>query len=144
MADLVNILGAGIAYGVLLFLMAGGLSVTMGMMGFANLAHGSLSMLGGYIVVMLMNWYGWPFFGALPVAALGAAVAGLIVERTIFRRFYWGNQLDQVLLTIGIVTMPVAAATFIWGAGPPAGHVPAFLEGRVHLGWFDIGSYRLF
>ncbi len=144
MADFVNILGAGIAYGVLLFLMAGGLSVTMGMMGFANLAHGSLSMLGGYIVVMLMNWYGWPFFGALPMAAIGAAVAGILVERTIFRRFYWGNQLDQVLLTIGIVTMTVAAATFIWGAVPPAVHVPAFLEGRVHIGFFDIGSYRLF
>jgi branched-chain amino acid transport system permease protein len=144
MADFVNILGAGIAYGVLLFLMAGGLSVTMGLMGFANLAHGSLSMLGGYIVVMLMNWYGWPFFAALPLAALGAAVAGLIVERTIFRRLYWGDELSQVLLTIGIVTMSVAAATYIWGAVPPAVHVPAFLEGRVHLGWFDIGSYRLF
>jgi len=68
--DFVNILVAGIAYGVLLFLMAGGLSVTMGLMGFANLAHGALAMLGGYIVVMLMNWYGWPFFGALPMAAI--------------------------------------------------------------------------
>ena len=144
MADFINILGAGVAYGVLLFLMAGGLSVTMGMMGFANLAHGSLSMLGGYIVVMLMNWYGWPFFGALPMAAIGAAVTGVLVERTIFKRFYWGNQLDQVLLTIGIVTMTVAGATFVWGAVPPAVHVPEFLEGRVHAGFFDIGSYRLF
>jgi len=116
----------------------------MGLMGFANLAHGSLSMLGGYIVVMLMNWYGWHFFAALPMAAFGAAAAGLIVERTIFKRFYWGNQLDQVLLTIGIVTMTVAGATFVWGAVPPAVHIPAFLTGRVHLGWFDLGSYRLF
>jgi len=144
MIDLVNILVAGIAYGVLLFLMAGGLSVTMGLMGFANLAHGALSMLGGYIVVMLMNWYGWPFFGALPMAAIGAAIAGLIVERTVFKRFYWGNELDQVLLTIGVVTMTVAAATYIWGAVPPGVHIPAFLEGRTHLGFFDIGSYRLF
>ncbi len=78
------------------------------------------------------------------LAAIGAAAAGLLVERTIFRRLYWGNQLDQVLLTIGIVTMTVAGATFIWGAVPPAVHVPSFLEGRVHFGWFDIGSYRLF
>jgi branched-chain amino acid transport system permease protein len=144
MIDFINILGAGVAYGVLLFLMAGGLSVTMGLMGFANLAHGSLAMLGGYIVVTLMNHYGWSFFAALPMAALGAAVAGAIVERTIFKRLYWGKELDQVLLTIGIVTMTVAAATYIWGAVPPAVHIPAFLEGRTHLGFLDIGSYRLF
>ena len=143
-ADFLNILLDGIAYGVLLFLMAGGLSVTMGLMGFANLAHGSLAMLGGYIVVSLMNDAGWPFLLTLPAAAAGAAAAGFIVERTIFRRLYGGPELDQVLLTVGVVSMTVAAATFVWGAGAQPVHVPPWLDGRLHVGFLDIGTYRLF
>jgi branched-chain amino acid transport system permease protein len=141
---LVNILINGLAYGVLLFLMAGGLSVTMGLMGFANLAHGSLAMLGGYIVVGLMRDYHWPFLLTLPAAAIGAAIAGWIVERTIFKRFYGGKELDQVLLTIGIVSMTVAIATYVWGSTPQPVRVPEFLDGRVHVGIVDVGTYRLF
>jgi branched-chain amino acid transport system permease protein len=141
---LVNILINGLAYGVLLFLMAGGLSVTMGLMGFANLAHGSLAMLGGYIVVSLMRDFGWPFLLTLPAAAIGAAIAGGIVERTIFKRFYGGKELDQVLLTIGIVSMTVAVATYIWGATPQPVRVPAFLDGRINVGVVDVGTYRVF
>jgi branched-chain amino acid transport system permease protein len=141
---LVNVLINGLAYGVLLFLMAGGLSVTMGLMGFANLAHGSLAMLGGYIVVGLMRDFGWPFLLTLPAAAGGAAIAGWIVERTIFKRFYGGKELDQVLLTIGIVSMTVAIATYVWGSTPQPVRVPAFLDGRVNVGIVDVGSYRLF
>jgi branched-chain amino acid transport system permease protein len=141
---LVNILINGLAYGVLLFLMAGGLSVTMGLMGFANLAHGSLAMLGGYIVVSLMRDYGWPFLLTLPAAAVGTAIAGWIVERTIFKRFYGGKELDQVLLTIGIVSMTVAIATYVWGSTPQPVRVPAFLDGRVNFGLVDVGTYRLF
>jgi branched-chain amino acid transport system permease protein len=142
--SLINVLVNGIAYGVLLFLMAGGLSVTMGLMGFANLAHGSLAMLGGYILAMAMNGYGWPFVPALLAATAGTTVAGILVERTIYRRLYWGAELDQVLLTIGIVSMTVAAATFLWGSQPQAVRVPAWLDGHLQLGDFDIGIYRLF
>ncbi len=125
--SLVNVLINGLAYGVLLFLMAGGLSVTMGLMGFANLAHGSLAMLGGYILVILMNAHGWPFVPALAAAALGTMAAGVVVERAVFRRLYASHELDQVLLTIGIVTMTVAAATFIWGAvQAPMVSIPAW------------------
>jgi len=144
LAAFINILLSGIAYGVLLFLMAGGLSVTMGLMGFANLAHGALAMLGGYIAVTLINDYGWSFLWTLPVAALGAAIAGSIVERTVFRRLYGGKELDQVLLTIGIVSMTVAAATFIWGPSPRPVVIPEFLAGRLQFGFVDIGTYRLF
>jgi branched-chain amino acid transport system permease protein len=142
--SLINVLVNGIAYGVLLFLMAGGLSVTMGLMGFANLAHGSLAMLGGYILAMAMNGYGWPFVPALLAATAGTTVAGILVERAIYRRLYWGAELDQVLLTIGIVSMTVAAATFLWGSQPQAVRVPAWLDGHLQLGDFDIGIYRLF
>lgn len=142
--SLINVLINGLAYGVLLFLMAGGLSVTMGLMGFANLAHGSLAMLGGYILVTLMNVYGWPFLAALAAAAAGAAVAGLIVERTVFRRLYRGAELDQVLLTIGVVSMTVAAATYVWGVQSQEVHLPPWLDGRVHAGPIDVGVYRLF
>jgi branched-chain amino acid transport system permease protein len=142
--SLVNVLINGLAYGVLLFLMAGGLSVTMGLMGFANLAHGALAMLGGYILVMLMNGHGWGFVPALGAATLGAAAAGAVVERTVYRRLYRGAELDQVLLTIGVVSMTVAAATYVWGAQPQAVQLPAWLDGRVEAGGVDVGTYRLF
>jgi branched-chain amino acid transport system permease protein len=141
---LINVLVNGAAYGMLLFLMAGGLSVTMGLMGFANLAHGSLAMLGGYVLAMLMNGYGWPFLPALLGATLAAAAAGAIVERTVFRRLYGGAELDQVLLTIGVVSMTVAAATFVWGTEPTTVRIPSWLDGRLQFGAFDFGIYRLF
>jgi branched-chain amino acid transport system permease protein len=113
-------------------------------MGFANLAHGALAMLGGYILVMLMNGHGWAFLPALGAATVGAAAAGVVVERTVYRRLYRGAELDQVLLTIGIVSMTVAAATFVWGAAPQAVQMPAWLDGRFHAGGIDVGTYRLF
>ncbi len=142
--SLINVLINGLAYGVLLFLMAGGLSVTMGLMGFANLAHGSLAMLGGYILVTLMNVYGWPFLAALAAAAAGAAVTGIVIERMVFRRLYHSPELDQVLLTIGVVSMTVAAATYVWGVQSQEVHLPAWLDGRFHAGPIDVGIYRLF
>jgi branched-chain amino acid transport system permease protein len=142
--SLINVLVNGAAYGMLLFLMAGGLSVTMGLMGFANLAHGSLAMLGGYVLATLMNSYGWPFAPALLAGTLAAAAAGAVVERTVYRRLYGGVELDQVLLTIGIVSMTVAAATYVWGAQPTAVTIPGWLDGHVQFGNFDFGIYRLF
>jgi branched-chain amino acid transport system permease protein len=139
-----NVLFNGIAYGMLLFLMAGGLSVTMGLMGFANLAHISFAMLGGYIAVLLMNDAGWPFLATLPAAAIGTAAIAAIFERTIFRRLYGAPQLDQVLLTIGLVLMSVAAATYLWGPQQQPVHVPAWLGGQMRLGPLDVGVYRLF
>jgi branched-chain amino acid transport system permease protein len=129
---------------MLLFLMAGGLSVTMGLMGFANLAHGSLAMFGGYVLATLMNGYGWPFLPALLAATVATAAAGAVVERTVFRRLYGGAELDQVLLTIGVVSMTVAAATYVWGAQPTSVKIPDWLDGRLQIGNFDLGIYRLF
>jgi branched-chain amino acid transport system permease protein len=138
------ILYAGVAYGVLLFLMSAGLAVTQGLMRFANLAHAAFAMLGGYIAVTLMNAYGWPFLLTLPVAALGTALFAGVLERVLFRRFYNVSQLYQIMLTVGIVSMSAAAATFIWGPVNQPVNLPSYLSGSIAVGGFEIDRYRLF
>ncbi|RZL59067.1 MAG: branched-chain amino acid ABC transporter permease, partial [Variovorax sp.] len=90
----------GLAYGVLLFIMAVGLSVTMGMMRFANLAHVSLCMLGGYVAVTAMDSLGIPFLAALPAAFVVTGVFSIALEQLVLRHFYGSDDLTQVLLTI--------------------------------------------
>ena len=116
----------------------------MGLMGFANLAHAAFAMLGGYCAVTLMSALGWPFFLALVGATVVTAVVAAAFERTIFRRIYRAPELDQVLLTLGLVFMAVAAATRIWGPSQQPVNVPAFLTGSLHLGPLDFETYRLF
>src|SRR5256885_5002380 len=111
LASLAGVLFDGFAYGMLLFLLSVGLSVTLGMMNFVNLAHCSFAMIGGYATVSLANRYGWPFLATLPVAFLAAAAVAVVLERTVYRRLYRASGLDQCLLTIGTV--------FISGAGYP-------------------------
>ncbi len=96
MAAVFGMLFDGVAYGMLLFLMSVGLSVTLGMMNFVNLAHCSFAMLGGYVTVTLMNALGWPFFATLPVAFIAAAAASVVLERLFFRRFYNAERLAAV------------------------------------------------
>src|SRR3989441_11586070 len=111
----VGVLFDGFAYGMLLFLLSVGLSVTLGMMNFVNLAHCSFAMLGGYVTVTLMQRFGWPFLATLPVSFLAAAVASVVLERTLYRRLYRASDLDQCLLTIGIVFISVAVAAYVYG-----------------------------
>src|SRR5215813_4164966 len=103
MAAVLGVLFDGVAYGMLLFLLSVGLSVTLGMMNFVNLAHCSFAMVGGYVTVTMTRALGWPFFATLPMAFAAAAVVSTVVERTLFRRLYRASELDQCLLTIGIV-----------------------------------------
>ena len=110
MPSVFGVLFDGFAYGMLLFLMSVGLSVTLGMMNFVNLAHCSFAMLGGYVAITLMNAFGWPFLATLPVAFIAAAAASVVLERVFFRRFYNASDLEQCLLTIGVVFVSVAAA----------------------------------
>src|SRR3954469_11478375 len=98
---------------MLLFVLSVGLSVTLGMMNFINLAHGSFAMIGGYVTVMLMRKAGWPFFATLPVAFLAAAAASIVLERVLYRRLYRATELDQSLLTIGIVFVSIAVAAYV-------------------------------
>lgn len=134
----------GVAYGSLLFLISIGLSVTMGLMNFVNLAHGAFAMLGGYVAVVLMNRAGVPFLAALPLAFLGAAAAGWVLERTLYRRLYRASHLDQVLFSIGLTFMAMAGATWLFGPGQQPVVLPDFLIGQVRVGGVDLGAYRLF
>src|SRR5690349_19286934 len=111
----VSIAFHGLAFAMVLYLISVGLSVTMGLMGFVNLAHGVFAMLGGYVMTGLMTRHGVPFAAALLLAAGAAALASLPLERLLYRRFYGGDELDQVLLTMGLIFVSVAGATFVWG-----------------------------
>jgi branched-chain amino acid transport system permease protein len=141
---MMTILFDGIAYGMLLFILACGLSVTLGLMNLINLAHGVFAMAGGYATVILMNRHGVPFLACLPLAFLFAAVLGAILERLVYRHIYARSHLDQVLLTIGLVFMAVSAVDYTMGSTTQNIRVPDMLQGRVSLLGGSIGVYRLF
>ena len=142
---MLTVLFDGVAYGALLFLLAIGLSITLGIMNFTNLAHGAFAMLGGYLTVVMLNRWGIPFFYCLPVAFLAPALAGVILERAFYSRLYDANPLDQVLFTIGLVFASMAMASYFMGAQHHIIQVPQFLQGQFHVfSGFDVGVYRLF
>ncbi|HEX9238144.1 MAG TPA: branched-chain amino acid ABC transporter permease [Xanthobacteraceae bacterium] len=144
MPPIFGVLFDGIAYGMLLFLLSVGLSVTLGMMNFVNLAHCSFAMLGGYVTVTLMNVLGWPFFATLPAAFVAGAAASVVLERALFRRFYNASDLEQCLLTIGIVFVSIAAAAYIYGTDQQPVQLPAFLHGSIVFAGLNFAVYRLF
>jgi branched-chain amino acid transport system permease protein len=144
LANLAGVLFDGIAYGSLLFLISVGLSVTMGMMNFINLAHGAFAMLGGYVSVMLLSRLGVPFLASLPLAFIASALVGLVLERLLYHRLYKASHLDQVLFSIGLTFMSVAAATYFFGPTQQPVTLPAWLHGQVSLFGLDVGAYRLF
>jgi branched-chain amino acid transport system permease protein len=139
-----GVLFDGLAYGMLLFLLSVGLSVTLGMMNFVNLAHCSFAMLGGYVTVTLMNNLGWPFLATLPCAFLAAAAVSVALERGLYRRLYRASDLDQVLLTIGLAFISVAAAAYVFGTVLQEIRVPPYLRGAVTVLGVRFGVYRLF
>jgi branched-chain amino acid transport system permease protein len=142
--NMIGVLFDGIAYGSLLFLISVGLSVTMGMMNFINLAHGAFAMVGGYVCVTLLSKLGVPFLATLPLAFLAAAVVGLVLERLLYRRLYKASHLDQVLFSIGLTFMAVAGATWLFGPTQQPVNLPDWLRGQVHVLGLDLGVYRLF
>jgi branched-chain amino acid transport system permease protein len=142
--NLAGVLFDGVAYGSLLFIISIGLSVTMGLMNFVNLAHGAFAMVGGYACVLLMTRAGLPFLATLPVAFLVAAAAGIVLERTLYQRLYKATHLDQVMFSIGLVFMSVAAATWFFGPSQQPVRLPDFLRGQVRVLGLDVGTYRLF
>lgn len=144
LSSLPGVLFDGVAYGSLLFMMSLGLSVTMGLMNFINLAHGAFAMLGGYVCAVGMGRLGLPFLATLPLSFLAAAACGAALERGLYRRFYRRSALDQVLFSLGLTLMSVAAATWIFGSGQQPVHLPAFLLGQVRVLGVDLGVYRIF
>ena len=141
---MLTILLDGIAYGMLLFVLSCGLSVTLGLMNFINLAHGAFAMVGGYVTTLLMNRAGVPFLATLPIAFVVPALLGVALERTLYRRLYGSSPLDQVLFTIGLVLMAMPIANFFLGDQPQQVHLPAWLSGRIEFHGVGIGVYRLF
>jgi branched-chain amino acid transport system permease protein len=141
---MLTILFDGIAYGMLLFVLACGLSVTLGLMNFVNLAHGAFAMAGGYITLILVNRMGVPFFAALALAFLASALIGALLERTLYVHVYGRSPLDQVLFTIGLVFMAVAGTDYFMGAQQVFIQIPSSLQGRFEVLGVGIGRYRLF
>src|SRR6476659_1351215 len=141
---MLTILFDGIAYGMVLFILAVGLAVTMGLMNFINLAHGAFAMVGGYITVLLMQRAGVPFLVCLPIAFAGAALLGAVLERTLYRPLYHKPHLDQVLFSIGLVFMAVTAVDYVVGSMQQNIHLPPWLQGRFAIEFVGIGKYRLF
>ncbi len=144
LGNLVVVLFDGFAFGMLLFVLSVGLSVTMGLMNFINLAHGAFGMLGGYIAVTAMRQAGLPFLLALPVAFIGAAAVSVVFERTLFRRLYRAGELNQVLFTIGLVFVAAAVATYVFGTVQQVIPMPRWLRGSVEIGGERFGIYRIF
>ena len=145
---MLTLLFDGIAYGMLLFILAVGLAVTMGLMNFINLAHGAFAMAGGYITVLLMQRFGVPFLLCLPIAFIGSALLGGLLERTLYRPLYHKPHLDQVLFSIGLVFMAIASVDYFIGSTQQIIQLPEWLKGRTELGsgaWMlGMGHYRLF
>jgi branched-chain amino acid transport system permease protein len=145
---MLTLLFDGVAYGMLLFILALGLAVTMGLMNFINLAHGAFAMAGGYILIVLMRNEGWPFLACLPVAFVVTAAAGALLERTLYRPMYGKPHLDQVLFSIGLTFMAVASVDYLVGPSPQTVQLPAWLRTRFEIGsdpWqLGMGAYRLF
>jgi len=140
---MLTILFDGIAYGMLLFVLACGLSVTLGLMNFVNLAHGSFAMAGGYITVVLVNRMGVPFLLGLPLAFLFSAALGALLERTLYVHVYAKSHLDQVLFTIGLVFMSVAAVDYTMGSSQQFIVIPSALQGQIDVFGVGVGRYRL-
>jgi branched-chain amino acid transport system permease protein len=134
----------GVAYGMLLFLMAVGLSITMGLMNFVNLAHGSFAVVGGYTAAVLMNQMGLPYWGALAAAFVAAALLGAVLEFAFYRRLYRAHPLDQVLLSIGVVFVSIAALTYFFGPTMLPFHLPPALQGQFSVASLELSRYRLF
>jgi branched-chain amino acid transport system permease protein len=140
-----TVLFDGVAAGVLLFLISVGLSVTLGLMNFVNLAHGAFAMLGGYVCVVLLGRLGVPFLATLPVVVIVSALVGVVLERTLYRRLYGATHLDQVLFSIGLVFVSISTAHFFFGAQQQPLQLPEMLSGQFHLPLgLDVGVYRLF
>jgi branched-chain amino acid transport system permease protein len=139
-----TVLFDGIASGMLLFLISVGLSVTLGLMNFVNLAHGAFAMLGGYVCVVLLGRLGVPFLATLPIVAAASALGGVVLERTLYRRLYGATHLDQVLFSIGLVFVSISTAHYFFGAQQQPLQLPPMLSGQFHLpGGLDVGVYRL-
>jgi branched-chain amino acid transport system permease protein len=143
-ADIAGIILGGLAAGSVLFIVSVGLSVTMGLMGFVNLAHGAFAMFGGYVIVLAMNRAHFGFATALALGFVATAAASVVLERLLYRRLYRSGELDQVLFTIGLVFIFIAGTTIVVGPEHQTLQLPAALSGQLSLGFIQYRTYSVF
>jgi branched-chain amino acid transport system permease protein len=141
--DVASMLLGGLAAGMVLFIVSVGLSVTMGLMGFVNLAHGGFAMIGGYVIVLAMNRLGLPFVIALLVGFIVIAAVSVVFERFLYARLYRASELDQVLFTIGLVFVMIAGVTLVVGPETQPLNLPAALQGQINLGFMTYRTYSI-
>jgi branched-chain amino acid transport system permease protein len=139
--DVASMLLGGVAAGMVLFIVSVGLSVTMGLMGFVNLAHGGFAMLGGYAIALAMKQWGLGFVPALAVGFVATAAVSVVFERLLYARLYGAPELDQVLFTIGLVFVMIASVTLLIGPENQPIALPPMLQGQIDLG---ITHYRTY
>jgi branched-chain amino acid transport system permease protein len=144
LAATISILFHGLAYAMILYIISVGLSVTMGLMGFVNLAHGVFAMVGGYVTTKLMNSLGVPFGFALLAAFIVLAILGMVLERALYARLYGAGELEQVLFSIGLIFMSVAIVRYTWGDLPQRMFPPEMLRGAFDIGSRSFPVYRSF
>ncbi|MEI6768696.1 MAG: branched-chain amino acid ABC transporter permease [Betaproteobacteria bacterium] len=144
LSSLVSVAFHGLAYGMILYVISVGLSVTMGLMGFTNLAHGVFAMTGGYVLVVSLSKFDIPFPLALALCFGLVALVSVVLERTLYARLYGEAELEQVLFTIGLIYMSVAVARLIFGTLQQPVILPEYLKGQFSLMGRDFPAYRVF
>jgi branched-chain amino acid transport system permease protein len=128
---------------MVLFIVSVGLSVTMGLMGFVNLAHGGFAMIGGYVIVLAMNKLGIPFIPALAIGFIVTAAVSIVFERLLYQRLYRAPELDQVLFTIGLVFIMIASVTLLVGPETQPLTLPDAMQGQLSLGFMAYRTYSI-
>ncbi len=143
-SSLISVSFHGVAYGMILYVISVGLSVTMGLMGFVNLAHGVFAMAGGYVLTSAISGFGLPFPVALTLSFALVAAVSVVLERFLYSRLYGSDELEQVLFTIGLIFMAVAVAKLIFGNLQQPVLLPDYLKGQFSLLGRDFPAYRVF
>jgi branched-chain amino acid transport system permease protein len=141
---LISLLFYGIAYGMVLYLLAIGLCVTLGLMRFVNLAHGVFAMAGGYVTVIAMSRLSVPFIPSVLLSALVVGLLGVVLERTLYRRLYAAPVLEQVLFSMGLIFISMAIARYLFGPLAQPIDLPPWLDSRVDIGVGVFPAYRVF
>jgi branched-chain amino acid transport system permease protein len=140
----ISILFDGLAYAMFLFIVSVGLSVTMGLMGIVNLAHGAFALAGGYMMLTLTRSWGIGFLPSLAITFVVVGAVSVIFERTLYIRLYRATELDQVLLTIGLAFMAIASYTYFYGPSQQSIRLPSYLTGQIDGGFRTFPTYRVF
>jgi branched-chain amino acid transport system permease protein len=141
--DVASMVLGGLAAGMVLFIVSVGLSITMGLMGFVNLAHGGFAMLGGYVIVLSMTKLGIPFIPALIVGFVVIAAFSVVMERLFYSKLYRAAELDQVLFTIGLVFVMISSVTLLVGPENQPLILPPYLQGQLNLGFIEYRTYSI-